>query len=145
MSGLASPQLKLQRQIDCQLEVNAHAALSAWESAGWNEEPGTDPDEAPLKYMALILLEAIEEKAIRITMDKDSEPTVYGDITYTLPKAPSGYIARGLEILREIAGMEGPHARGSIALGVRNDSIELVLQKDGGRHTLTMPGLGLAS
>jgi len=139
MSGLTSPQQKLQRQI----EVNAHAALSAWESAGWNEEPGTDSDEGPLKYIALILLEAIEEKAIRITMDKDSEPTVYGDVTYTLPKAPSSYIARGLEILREIAGMEGSHARGSIVLGVRNDSIELILQKDGGRHTLTMPGLGL--
>lgn len=141
MSDTESSHLRLQQQIDCQLEVKPQDVLAAWEKAGWNEEPGTDGDEAPLKYLALVLLEAIEERAVRLSVDKDKGVTIFGASTYRLPKAPASYIARGLEILREIAGMEGPGTQGKISLGVRNDSLDLIIQKEAGLHIINIPGV----
>ena len=133
---------RLQRQIDCQLETKPHEALTAWEMSGWREDPGTDGDEAPIKYLALVLLEAIESRSVRLSIDRDRGVTILGDSTYVLPKAPSMYIARGLEILREIAGMEGGNAQARISLGVRNDSLDLIIQKEGGLHIINIPGVG---
>lgn len=141
MENTESPHLRLQQQIDCQLEVKPRNALETWEKTGWNEEPGTDLDEAPLKYMALVLLEAIEERAVRFAVDKDNGVTVYGDTTYSLPKAPTHFIARGLEIVREITGLEGPAGKGVLSLGIRNDSVEVILQKEAGLHIFNIPGV----
>jgi hypothetical protein len=145
MENSESPHVRLQQQIDCQLEVKPRSALENWEKTGWNEEPGTDIDEAPLKYMALVLLEAIEERAVRFSVDKDAGVTVYGDATYTLPKAPTHFIARGLEILREITGLGGPSGKGVLALGIRNDSVEVILQKQAGLHMFNIPGVASGS
>jgi hypothetical protein len=136
-----SSHLRLQQQIDCQLEVKPRNALEAWAKYGWNEEPGTDGDEAPLKYMALILLDAIEERAVRFTVDRDKGVTVFGDATYTLPKAPAQFIARGLEILREITAMEGPAGKGTLSLGIRGDSLDVIIQKEAGLHVFNIPGV----
>jgi hypothetical protein len=141
MSNVESPQLRLQRQIDCQIEVKTSNPLVEWEKAGWAEDPGTDADEAPLKYLALVLLEAIESRSVRLSIDKDKGVTILGDSTYVLPKAPAAYIARGLEILRDIAGMEGGNAQGRIALGIRNDSLDLIIQKEAGLHIINIPGV----
>ena len=142
VSASESPHLRLQQQIDCQLEITPRPVLQAWERAGWNEEPGTDVDEAPLKYMALVLLDAIEERALRVSVDKDEGVTVYADATYMLPKAPPHIIARGLEILREITGLEAPSGQGTLSLGIRNDSLDLIIQKQAGRHIINMPDIG---
>lgn len=142
MAQTDSAHLRLQQQIDCQLEVKPRDALRVWERNGWNEEPNTDVDEAPLKYLALALLDAIEEKAVRVTFDKDKGVTVYADHSYPLPQAPAHYIARGLEILREITGIEGGQGQGTLALGIRNDSLELIVQKDAGLHIVNIPGIG---
>ena len=141
MAETESPHLRLQQQIDCQLEIKPRPVLQAWERDGWKEEPGTDADETPLKYLALVLLEAIEERAVRMSIEKDEGATVYGSSTYTLPKAPSFIIARGLEILREVTGIQGPSGQGSLSLGIRNDSVDLIVQKQAGRHIITIPGI----
>lgn len=141
MPDVESPHLRLQQQIDCQLEVTPRPTLEAWERSGWKDEPGTDVDESPLKYMALVLLDAIEERAPRLSIDKDHGVTVFAASTYTLPKAPPHIIARGLEILREITGLEGARGQGTLALGIRNDSLEIVIQKDAGTHIVNIPGI----
>ncbi len=145
MADMDSPHARLQQQIDCQLEVKPRPVLETWEKAGWKEEPGTDGDEAPLKYLALVLLDAIEERATRISIDRDKGAVVYADQTYTLPKAPPEYIARGLEILREIVGLEESKGEGALSLGIRNDSLEVIIQKDKGLHIITFPGVGSVS
>jgi len=89
----------------------------------------------------LVLLDAIEERAPRLSIDKDQGVTVFAASTYTLPKAPPHIIARGLEILREITGLEGARGQGTLALGIRNDSLELVIQKDAGTHIVNIPGI----
>ncbi|MEW6351125.1 MAG: hypothetical protein AB1646_18870 [Thermodesulfobacteriota bacterium] len=142
MAHEESSHLRLQQQIDCQLEIEPRSALAAWERNGWNEEPGTDGDEAPLKYLALVMLDAIEQRATRVAIDKDDGAIVYSDTTYSLPKAPDYVIARGLEILREISGMQRPDDQGTLALGIRDDSLELILQKERGLHIVNFPGIG---
>jgi hypothetical protein len=141
MTGTESPHLRLQQQIDCQLEVKPYDELEAWEAAGWKEQAGTDVDEAPLKYMALVILEAIEQRAVRFSAEKDQGVTIYGEKTYELPKAPSHIIARGLEILREITDLEVPSGEGRLSLGIRNDSLDLIIQKQGGMHMINIPGV----
>ena len=71
--------------------------------------------------------------------------TVFADKTYELPKAPSHFIARGLEILREITGMEGRESKGTLSLGIRNDSLDLIIQKEAGKHIINIPGVGEVS
>jgi hypothetical protein len=141
MVATESAHLRLQQQIDCQLEVTPAVALQTWEQGGWKDDPGTDVDESPLKYMALVLLDAIEDRATRVAIDKDEGVTVFSDATHNLPKAPPHVIARGLEILREISGLEGPSGEATLALGIRNDSLQLVIQKDAGRHVINIPGI----
>jgi hypothetical protein len=141
MAGAESPHLRLQQQIDCQLEIAPRPALETWEKEGWREEPGTDADEASLKYLALVLLDAIEERAVRLSIEKDQGVTVFADKTYTLPKAPAHMIARGLEILREITDLEKPKGQGTLSLGIRNDSLELIIQKEAGLHIINIPGI----
>ena len=68
--------------------------------------------------------------------------TVHGNTTYTLPKAPTHIIARGLEIIREISGLEGGKGKGTLSLGIRNDSLEVIIQKDAGLHVFNIPGVG---
>ena len=142
MSDAESSHLRLQQQIDCQLEVIPRMALELWEKTGWAEEPGTDVDEAPLKYMALVLLDAIEERAVRFSMDKDKGVTVHGDSTYSLPKAPAHVIARGLEIMRDITGLNGAKGEGQLSLGIRNDSLDVMIHKDAGLHVFNISGAG---
>ncbi len=142
MPDIESSHLRLQQQIDCQLETEPRSALEAWQRAGWNEEPGTDVDEAPLKYLALVLLDAIENRAIRVAIDRDKGVTVYGEKPYELPKAPPEYIARALEIVREIINLEKPAGKATMILGIRNDSLDVIVQKEGGLHIFNMPGIG---
>jgi hypothetical protein len=141
MANIESAHLRLQQQIDCQLEVTPSAALQAWEKNGWKGESGTDLDEAPLKYIALVLLDAIEDRASRVALDKDEGVTVYSDTTHNLPKPPTQIIARSLELLREISGLEGAQGEASLALGVRNDSLDLIIHKEAGKHVINIPGI----
>ncbi len=141
MQSSEGPQQRLQQQVDCQLEVKPRDALAKWEEEGWKETPGADSDEAPLKYLSLVLLEAIEERATRLSIDREEGVVVFADDSYYLPKAPDEYIARGLELFREMIGMEGGQAQGTLSLGVRGESLELIVQKDAGKHIVTIPGI----
>ena len=38
--------------------------------------------------------------------------------------------------------MEGPSSEGALSLGIRNDSLELIVQKQAGRHIINIPGIG---
>lgn len=141
MADVENPHLRLQQQIDCQLEVKPRDALKAWEQQGWAEQAGTDVDEAPLKYLALIMLDAIEERAPRMSVDKDEGVTVFATETYDLPKAPSHIIARGLELLREMIGLQAPAGQAALSLGVRDISLDVIVQKEGGKHIINFPGI----
>jgi hypothetical protein len=141
MVNVDSPHMRFQQQIDCQLETTPIDVLKAWEKSGWQDGPGEDIDEAPLKYMALVFLDAVEDRALRYTVDREEGVTVFGETTRTLPKAPSHIIARGLEIIREISGLDAGNGQATLSVGVRNDSVEVILQKEKGLHVFNIPGI----
>jgi hypothetical protein len=143
MADLSGPHLRLQQQIDCWLETNPVTALETWDKAGWgDDDPGWDVDEAPLKYMALVFLYAVENRIVRFTVDREKGATFYGETTTTLPNPPSQIIARALEIVREITDLEKPSGQSTLSLGVRNDGVEVIIQKERGLHTFNIPGIG---
>jgi hypothetical protein len=39
--------------------------------------------------------------------------------------------------------MNTSDARGKISLGVRNDSMDLIIQKEAGLHMINIPGVGM--
>ncbi|MFC1591841.1 hypothetical protein ACFL43_04910 [Thermodesulfobacteriota bacterium] len=130
----------LQNNIDCMLETNPGVVLKKWADEGWQQDEGVDVDETCLKYLALVLLDALSNKAQKIVLEMGCPALVASEgVQHMLPAAPESILARGLEIVREICGMEGAAAEGRLALGIRNNSIELRIEKSEALHIIHLP------
>jgi hypothetical protein len=96
-----------------------------------------DKDEAALKWIALAVLHGVNANAdeIRISRDAHGEVTVTVEYRKTSLPSPGFDIGRkAIEAVRQIAHFEKDKESGPLALGVRNDSLELrvaVKRKDG--------------
>lgn len=140
MKDATSAHLSLQNLISCYIETNPEEALKSWADRNWKVESHEDVDEASLKYVALIILDAIESRANKIVLEKGCPVLVAAKGSeHMLPAAPESMLARGLEILRELSGMEGATAKGILSLGIRNDSIELTIEKSEALHIIRLP------
>ncbi len=132
----------LQQNIDCYLETVPAEQLREWADREWQEEPGIGVDEQALKYLALVIVDALESRAHRIVLEKGCPVLIAaGDGEHMLPAAPESILARGLEMLRDICGMEGGRSSGRLALGIRNDSLELQIEKSEALHVIHLPPL----
>jgi hypothetical protein len=110
-------QLKLQQLLDCYLDTDPAGVLRAWADSGWPGAAGASSDETCLKYIALVLLDSIANRA-RTTILEMGCPALVdaGAEQHMLPPAPASLLARGLELLREMCGLEGgPGAKGCCA------------------------------
>ncbi len=142
MKDTGSDHAKLQGLIDCHLEINPKDALTQWADNDWKLDENVDSDEACLKYIALVLIEALENRAQKIVMEMGAPVLVVAaEGEHMLPAAPESILARGLEIMRDICGMAGARATGKLALGIRNDSLELDIEKSEALHIITFPPL----
>ncbi len=140
MKDATSSHLALQNLISCYIETNPAEALKSWADKNWKVEDYEDMDEACLKYLALVLLDAIDSRAEKIILEKGCPVLVVTQgAEHMLPAAPESMLARGLEILRELCGMEGASARGILSIGIRNDSIELAIEKSEALHIIKLP------
>ncbi|MBI5442261.1 MAG: hypothetical protein HY900_13750 [Deltaproteobacteria bacterium] len=105
-----------------------------------------DPTEAALKWIALAVLHGINSNADKIKISRSEAGAVTVTAEYrkaTLP-TPGDEIGRAvLEAVRQIVHFEKDKEKGPLALGVRNDSLELEVstkRKDGGESaTLAFP------
>jgi hypothetical protein len=130
----------LQALIDCYLETNPSKTLNNWADSNWKLDPNVDTDESCLKYLALVLLDAIESRANKIVLEANCPVLVVSeDKEHMLPAAAESILARGLEILRDICGMEGPVSKGTLSLGIRNSSLELKIEKSEAVHIIHLP------
>ena len=140
MKDATSAHQSLQNLISCYIETNPAEALKSWADKNWKVESFEDADEACLKYVALLILDAIDSRAEKIVLEKGCPALVVKKGSeHMLPAAPESMLARGLEILRELSGMEGATAKGVLSLGIRNDSIELTLEKSEALHIIRLP------
>jgi hypothetical protein len=140
MKDATSAHQSLQNLISCYIETNPAEALKSWADKNWKVESFEDADEACLKYVALLILDAIDSRAEKIVLEKGCPALVAKKGSeHMLPAAPESMLARGLEILRELSGMEGATAKGVLSLGIRNDSIELTIEKSEALHIIRLP------
>ncbi len=87
-----------------------------------------DKDEAALKWLALTVLHGVNSNAkkVTITRSKDGEISVTAKYRESeLPSPGSEVGAKIMEAVREITHIEGDTGKTPLALGIRNDSIEI--------------------
>jgi hypothetical protein len=87
-----------------------------------------DKDEAALKWLALAALHGVNGNAKEVTITRSKTGEVRVTAKYResdLPSPGSEVGAKIMEALREVTHIEGAKGKTPLALGIRNDSIEL--------------------
>ena len=113
--------LKVQELCDCYATNDPLKEMSTVK----NEE---DKDEAALKWLALTALHGVNgnAKKIAITRSEDGEISVTAKYRESeLPSPGSEVGTKIIEAVREITHIEGDKGKTPLALGIRNDSIEI--------------------
>jgi len=132
--------LKVQELCDCYATNDPLKEMSTVKNEG-------DKDEAALKWLALSALHGVNgnAKQITITRSKDGEINVTAEYRESeLPSPGSDIGAKIIEAVREITHIEGDKGKTPLALGIRNDSIEIQVEmntkEDKEKITLKFPG-----
>ena len=113
--------LKVQELCDCYAANDPLKEMSTLK----NDQ---DKDEAALKWLALAALHGVNSNAkkVSITRSKDGEISVSAKYRETeLPSPGSDIGTKIIEAVREITHIEGDEGKSPMALGIRNDSIEI--------------------
>jgi len=87
-----------------------------------------DKDEAAVKWLALAALHGVNNNAKEVTITRSADGEVRVTARYReteLPTPGSEVGAKIMETVREITHIEGQKGKTPLALGIRNDSIEL--------------------
>ena len=132
--------LKVQELCDCYATNDPLKEMSTIKNEG-------DKDEAALKWLALSALHGVNSNAETITITRSKD----GDIDVTakyreseLPSPGSDIGAKIIAAVREITHIEGKKGKTPLALGIRNDSIEIQVkmnsEEDKEIVTLNFPG-----
>ncbi len=128
--------LKVQELCDCYATNDPLKEMSLVKNDG-------DKDEAAVKWLALAALHGVNNNAkeISITRSDSGEVSVTASYRETeLPSPGSEVGAKIMETVREITHIEGHEGKTPLALGIRNDSIELRvrLKEKEGREKVTI-------
>ncbi len=118
--------LKVQELCDCYATNDPLKEMSTVKNEG-------DKDEAALKWLALSALHGVNSnaEAITITRSKDGEIEVTAKYRESeLPSPGSDIGAKIIAAVREITHIEGEKGKTPLALGIRNDSIEIQVKMD---------------
>ncbi len=128
--------LKVQELCDCYATNDPLKEMSTVKNEG-------DKDEAALKWLALTALHGVNGNAekITITRSKDGEISVTAKYRESeLPSPGSEVGAKIMEAVREITHIEGDKGKTPLALGIRNDSIEIQVKMNSeeGKEKVTL-------
>jgi len=106
----------------------------------------SDKDEAAVKWLALAALHGVNDNAKEVSITRSPEGNIRVTAKYREAELPSPGPEIGEKIMnavREITQIEGAKGKSPLALGIRQDSIELQIKmksKDNGeRITLKFP------
>ena len=128
--------LKVQELCDCYATNDPLKEMSAVK----NDE---DQDEAAVKWLALAALHGVNNNAKEISITRFADGDVRVTARYReteLPSPGSQVGSKIMETVREITHIEGHKGKSPLALGIRNDSIELrvKLKEKEGREKVTI-------
>ena len=132
--------LKVQELCDCYATNDPLKEMSEIKS-------DNDKDEAALKWLALAALHGVNDNAKEVRITRSPEGEIRVTAKYREAELPSPGSEIGEKIMgavREITHIEGGKGKIPLALGIRNDSIELEIEmksKDKGEKvTIKFPG-----
>jgi hypothetical protein len=128
--------LKVQELCDCYATNDPLKEMSTVKNEA-------DKDEAALKWLALSALHGVNSNAkiIAISRSDDGEISVTAKYRESeLPSPGSEVGAKIIEAVREITHIEGDKGKTPLALGIRNDSIEIQvkLKSKEGKEKVTL-------
>ncbi len=132
--------LKVQEMCDCYATTDPLKEMS--EIKG-----DSDQEEAAVKWLALAALHGVNNNAKEVSIRRSKDGNIKVTATYRESELPTPGTQIGEKIMstvREITHIESGKGKSPLALGIREDSIELKIKmksKDKGeRVTLTFPG-----
>jgi rubredoxin len=122
-----TPHLKLQEMCDCYLETDFSRQLKTMVASS-----STDLREDGFKYLALVLLEAITEKASALVLTKQGNTikvTLKGtDPQIALPSPAAEIMDVITTIIREILHLEEDKGKSPLTLGLKNSRLDLFVR-----------------
>jgi len=116
--------LKVQELCDCYATNDPLKEMSTIKNDG-------DKDEAALKWLALATLHGVNDNADEVTITRSKDGQVRVTANYRESELPSPGSEVGqkiMEAMREMAHIEEAEGKTPLALGIRNDSIELQMK-----------------
>ena len=128
--------LKVQELCDCYAANDPLREMSALP----NDQ---DKEEAALKWLALSVLHGVNSNAKKITISRSEDGEVEVTAKYRTSELPSPGSEIGEKIMaaaREITHIEGDKGKIPLALGIRNDSLEIQVKVGSreGAETVTL-------
>ena len=128
--------LKVQELCDCYATNDPLKEMSTVKNEA-------DKDEAALKWLALTALHGVNGNAEKITITRSRDGAISVTAKYReseLPSPGSDVGAKIIEAVREVTHIEGDKGSTPLALGIRNDSIELQVEmkSEEGRETVSL-------
>ncbi len=128
--------LKVQELCDCYATGDPLKEMS-------DVQNDSDKEEAALKWMALAALHGVNNNAEEVTISRYADGAVKVTAKYReseLPSPGSEIGSKVMEAVREITHIEGNKGKSALALGIRNDSIELEvkMKEKEGREKVTL-------
>lgn len=132
MKDTGNLHLKIQELCDCYSTTDPLKEMSEIQ----NEDPGVD---AALKWVALAALHGVNNNAKKITIKQTTDGTVAVTAEYRdseLPSPGSDVASNIFEAVREVTHIEGNKGKTTLALGMRDSSLDLevkVKEKDDGK------------
>ena len=134
MKDKRSLHLEVQEHIDCFATTDPLKEMSKITG-------DHDKDQAAVKWLALAALHGINHNAKKISLRATADGTTTVEAKYRKAELPSPGAEIGpkvLEAVRKITHFEGDKGKGPLALGVRNDSIELDIKVERDNHGETV-------
>jgi hypothetical protein len=124
MKEKRSIHLKVQELCDCYATNDPLKEMSEIKGDG-------DQDEAAAKWLALAALHGVNDNAKEVTIRRSSDGNIKVTAKYRESELPSPGSEIGGKIMsavREITHIEGGKGKSPLALGIREDSIELKIK-----------------
>ena len=132
--------LKVQELCDCYATNDPLKEMSVVK----NDE---DKEEAAAKWLALAALHGVNDNAKEVTITRSGDGQVTVSAKYReseLPSPGSDVGSKIFDTVREITAVEGDKGKSPLALGIRQDSIELQVKfkskEDKEKITIKFPG-----
>lgn len=130
--------LKLQEMCDCYMDTDYLPELDRTVAS-----KGGDIEENSVKYLALAILEALTQKAKKLTLKKSDKIKVKVssfDEKIELPAPTDDMVDKIFEIMRAIIHLDDRKGESALAFGLRSGQVDLTvkLKKKEGKESLKL-------